>query len=123
MRERIAAQQVLSYLPQNPSFHPRFTCGQIVEFYAQLRGVDRARAEVVFKLAGVAGVAHEQTRTLSGGMGQRLGLALLLLPDAPVLLLDEPGISLDPSRRRLQIILHDEAHRAKTVLVRTGARR
>ncbi|MGA7880534.1 MAG: ABC transporter ATP-binding protein [Terrimicrobiaceae bacterium] len=120
VRERIAAQQLLSYLPQNPSFHPRFTCGQIVEFYAQLRGVDRARAEVVFKLAGVAGVAHEQTRTLSGGMGQRLGLALLLLPDAPVLLLDEPGISLDPSwRRRLQIILHDEAHRAKTVLVST----
>ena len=35
VRERIAAQQLLSYLPQNPSFHPRFTCGQIVEFYAR----------------------------------------------------------------------------------------
>jgi ABC-type multidrug transport system ATPase subunit len=53
-------------------------------------------------------------------MLQRLGLALLLMPDAPVLLLDEPGISLDPGwRRRLQTILHEEARRGKTVLVTT----
>jgi ABC-type multidrug transport system ATPase subunit len=47
-------------------------------------------------------------------------LALLLLPDAPVLLLDEPGLSLDPAwRRQLQAILQAEASRGKTVLVTT----
>ena len=119
-REKLAAQRQLSFLPQAPNFHPRFTCAQIVDFYARLRGIDRARRDAALEAAGLREVAHEQTRTLSGGMRQRLGMALLLLPDAPVLLLDEPGISLDPAwRRRLQIILHDEAHGGKTVLVTT----
>lgn len=119
-REKLAAQQQLSFLPQTPDFHPRFTCAQIVNFYTRLRGLDSARDDFALETAGLREVAREQTRTLSGGMRQRLGLALLVLPDAPVLLLDEPGISLDPAwRRRLQIILHDEAHRGKTVLVTT----
>jgi ABC-2 type transport system ATP-binding protein len=120
VREKIAAQRFLSFLPQTPNFHPRFTCEQIVNFYARLRGIDRERRAWALEIAGLSDVAREHTRTLSGGMRQRLGLALLLLPDAPVLLLDEPGISLDPSwRRRLQIILHEEARRGKTVLVTT----
>ena len=120
VREKTAAQRLLSFLPQTPNFHPRFTCGQIVDFYGRLRGVDRPRRAWALEQAGLSGVARGQTRTLSGGMRQRLGLALLLLPDAPVLLLDEPGISLDPGwRRRLQNILHEEARRGKTVLVTT----
>ena len=52
-------------------------------------------------------------------MRQRLGISLLLLPDAPVLLLDEPGLSLDPGwRQRLQQILQEEAAAgAKTILM------
>jgi ABC-type multidrug transport system ATPase subunit len=120
LSEKLAAQRALSFLPQTPSFHPRFTCGQIVDFYARLRGVNRARREHVLEEVGLTHVTHELTYTLSGGMRQRLGLALLLLPDAPVLLLDEPGISLDPTwRRRLQNLLHDEARRGKTILITT----
>lgn len=120
IHEKLAAQRQLSFLPQTPSFHPRFTCAHIVDFYARLRGIERPRREAALAAAGLREVAHEQTRTLSGGMRQRLGLALLLLPDAPVLLLDEPGLSLDPAwRRRLQGILHDEARRGKTVLITT----
>ena len=120
VRERLAAQRHLSFLPQTPSFHPRFTCAQIVDFYARLRAIPSPRRDAVLEIAGLRDVAHEQTRALSGGMRQRLGLALLLLPDAPALVLDEPGISLDPAwRRRLQGILHEEARRGKTVLVTT----
>ncbi len=117
---RREAQRALSYLPQNPDFHPRLTCHQVLNFYARLRGIDRTRNAEMLELLGLTTAAHERTGALSGGMRQRLGIALLLLPDAPVLLLDEPGLSLDPGwRNRLQEMLNTEAARGKTVLMTT----
>jgi ABC-2 type transport system ATP-binding protein len=118
--QRIAAQRSLAYLPQRPSFHPRMTCAEILRFYARLRAVAASRYEAVIDLAGLREFERVRTSALSGGTRQRLGLALLLLPDAPVLLLDEPGLSLDPGwRQRLQDTLRFEAERGKTVLVTT----
>lgn len=118
--QRIAAQRALSYLPQRPSFHPRMTCAEIVRFYARLRNVKRARYDAALELAGLREFERVRTGELSGGTRQRLGLALLLLPDAPVLLLDEPGLSLDPGwRLRLQSTLRFEADCGKTILVTT----
>ena len=96
------------------------TCAEILRFYARLRGVASSRYEAVLDLAGLRGFERVPTGKLSGGTRQRLGLALLLLPDAPVLLLDEPGLSLDPGwRKRLQETLRFEAGRGKSVLVTT----
>ena len=118
--QRIAAQRSLAYLPQRPSFHPRMTCAEILRFYARLRAVAASRYEAVIDLAGLREFERVRTSALSGGTRQRLGLALLLLPDAPVLLLDEPGLSLDPGwRQRLQDTLRFEAERGNTVLVTT----
>lgn len=119
-RDRIAAQRALSFLPQSPAFHPRFTCQQVLAFYARLRGAAPARIAHVLERVGLADARDQRTGTLSGGMRQRLGLAILLLPDAPVLLLDEPGLSLDPDwRRALQTILRGLAAERHTVLVTT----
>lgn len=95
LRERIEAQRVLSYLPQRPNFHARLTCAQILRFYARARGLVISRCDVVLDRAGLREFQNMRTAALSGGTRQRLGLALLLLPDAPALLLDEPGLSLD----------------------------
>ena len=120
VRERIKAQRAISYLPQRPDFHPGLTCIEILRFYARLRGLAPSRCEAMLDLAGLRGVTHMRAGELSGGTRQRLGLALLLLPDAPVLLLDEPGLSLDPTwRKRLQNTLQFEAERGKTVLLTT----
>ena len=119
-RERIKAQRQLSYLPQTSSFHPRLTALAVLRFYARLRGVPLSRCESMLELLGLSEMASVRTGTLSGGTRQRLGIALLLLPDAAVLLLDEPGLSLDPHwRKRLQETLQFEAQRGKTVLVTT----
>ncbi len=120
VRARRRAQQKLAFLPQGTGFHPRFTCRQILGFYARLRGLPRERIDVVLRLTGLEDEAGKRVGALSGGLRQRLGFAILLMPDAPVLLLDEPGLSLDPEwRDRLQAQLRDEAARGKTVLVTT----
>ena len=62
----------------------------------------------------------QATGRLSGGTRQRLALAVLSLPDAPVVVLDEPGLSLDPDWRRfLHAELRAAARRGATVLVAT----
>jgi ABC-2 type transport system ATP-binding protein len=120
IRDRMNAQRALSYLPQRPDFHPRLTCSEIIRFYARLRAVSLARCEAMLDQTGLREFERMRIGELSGGTRQRLGLALLLLPDAPVLLLDEPGLSLDPTwRKRLQETLRFEAARGKTVLVTT----
>lgn len=120
VRDRIHAQRALSYLPQRPNFHPLLTCAEIMRFYARLRGIALSRSEAMLDQTGLRELDRMRIGELSGGTRQRLGLALLLLPDAPVLLLDEPGLSLDPTwRKRLQETLRFEAARGKTVLVTT----
>jgi len=118
--QKIAAQRSMAYLPQRPSFHPKLTCLEVLRFYAGLRGVPVSRCEVMLQLTGLGEVARVRTEKLSGGMRQLLGVAFLLLADAPVLLLDEPGLSLDPGWRKwLQHKLRFEAERGKTILVTT----
>jgi Cu-processing system ATP-binding protein len=74
----------------------------------------------MLQLTGLGNVARVRTEKLSGGMRQLLGVAFLLLADAPVLLLDEPGLSLDPGWRKwLQQKLRFEAERGKTILITT----
>jgi ABC-2 type transport system ATP-binding protein len=115
-----AARGTLSYLPQSPRFHARLTVSQILSFYGRLRGLPPARVETVVERWGLADYRTVVTGRLSGGTRQRLGLAVLDLPDASILMLDEPGLSLDPEwRRRLQQYLRAQAAAGKTVLVAT----
>ncbi len=118
---RMAALGALAYLPQQIAFHPRLTCEAVLAFYLGLRGGGgRARVAELLELVGLSAEARKQTHALSGGLRQRLGLAVLLAPEAPVLLLDEPGLSLDPLwRERLKHLLQAEARRGRTILVAT----
>jgi ABC-2 type transport system ATP-binding protein len=120
VKQTIAAQRSIAYLPQRPTFHPKLTCLDILRFYAGLRGLPASRCEAMLELTGLSEVATMRTEKLSGGMRQLLGVAFLLLADAPVLLLDEPGLSLDPGWRKwLQQKLRFEAERGKTILITT----
>ena len=120
VERRIAVQRSTAYLPQRPSFHPKLSCLEVLRFYAGLRGIPASRCEAMLQLTGLGDVAKMRTEKLSGGMRQLLGVAFLMLADAPVLLLDEPGLSLDPGWRKwLQQKLRFEAERGKTVLVTT----
>jgi Cu-processing system ATP-binding protein len=91
-----AAREALSFLPQRVTFPESLTGREVLEFYRALRGVEGARVEAALRLASLNGCGSRAVGTYSGGMVQRLGLAVATLPDAPALLLDEPTAALDP---------------------------
>lgn len=91
-----AARASLSYLPQKVAFPEALTGREVVEFYRRLRRVDPSRTAEVFRFASLNGASARAVGTYSGGMLQRLGLAVAVLPEAPILLLDEPTAALDP---------------------------
>jgi Cu-processing system ATP-binding protein len=91
-----AARRIASFLPQRVAFSEGLTGREVVEFYRRLRDLDPARSAAVLKIAALNGSSQRLVSTYSGGMLQRLGLAVAMLPDAPILLLDEPTAALDP---------------------------
>jgi Cu-processing system ATP-binding protein len=91
-----AARHVLSFLPQRVAFPDSLSGREVLEFYRALRGLDPRRVDEALHLASLNGSGERAVGTYSGGMVQRLGLAVVTLPDAPVLLLDEPTAALDP---------------------------
>jgi Cu-processing system ATP-binding protein len=90
------AREILSFLPQRVSFPDSLSGREVLEFYRFLRGVAATRVEEVLRFAALNGSGARPVGQYSGGMVQRLGLAVAMLPDAPLLLLDEPTAALDP---------------------------
>lgn len=93
------AKRLMSYLPQRLSFSDQLTGREVLEFYCRLRRIAPQRIEETLASPDFHfnGFFDKPVGEFSGGMTQRLGLAVACLPDAPVLVLDEPTVSLDPN--------------------------
>jgi Cu-processing system ATP-binding protein len=92
------ARKMVSYLPQRVTFPENLTAREVLSFYSQIRRIDPG---CVGKLLATPqfhfnGFSNKPVSQYSGGMIQRLGLAVACLPDTPVLILDEPTVGLDP---------------------------
>jgi ABC-type multidrug transport system ATPase subunit len=120
MAEPRRALAALAFLPQSPRFHPRLTTRQVLAYYGGLRHRTPSDVDGELERWALAGHAAVVTHHLSGGLRQRLALAVFALAHAPVMVLDEPGLSLDPYwRDQLQRFLADQARLGRTVLVAT----
>ncbi|HLP03766.1 MAG TPA: ABC transporter ATP-binding protein [Opitutaceae bacterium] len=90
-------------VPQEYAFYPMLTCRENLEFFAGVLGLDgaRARARIAAALAaaGLETVATRRAAECSGGLKRRLNLAIGLVGDPQLLLLDEPTVGVDPQSR------------------------
>ncbi|MFN7965302.1 MAG: ABC transporter ATP-binding protein [Acidobacteriota bacterium] len=89
-----AARRAIGYVPQQSSFYD-LPLREAMEFYAAIKQVDAARCKELRVQLGLIEHERKLVSALSGGMKQRLALALALLADPPLLVLDEPTASLD----------------------------
>ena len=85
----------LAYLPEAVAFADNLTGRQVLRFFARARGVGKARIDEVLDRVGLSHAGGRAVRGYSRGMRQRLGLAVALLPDVDLLVLDEPTGGLD----------------------------
>ncbi|MDO4287830.1 MAG: ABC transporter ATP-binding protein [Eubacterium sp.] len=88
----------LGAIVEAASFYPFLTVAQNLEYYRRLRGIpDKGKVKEVLLAVGLEEAAKKKYKHLSLGMKQRLGLALALLGEPDLLILDEPTNGLDPT--------------------------
>ena len=118
-----AYRRQVGYLAQDPRFYDWMTGRETLEFVASVAhdptATDRAWIGQVLGRVGLDGAADRLTKTYSGGMRQRLGIAQALVTRPSVILLDEPVSALDPVGRREVLELMAELRGEATVFYLT----
>lgn len=103
-RDPASIQAAIGYMPQRFGLYEDLSVQENLDLYADLRGLPKTeRGRTFAELLEFTDLARFTTRLagkLSGGMKQKLGLACALLRKPRLLLLDEPGVGVDPISRR-----------------------
>jgi len=104
VRQKERVRETLGYLPQEFGVYPNVSAERLLEHFAVLKGIidRRARREIVDALLRQTNLYDVRKKKLggySGGMRQRFGVAVALLGDPRLIIVDEPTAGLDPAER------------------------
>jgi ABC-2 type transport system ATP-binding protein len=125
LKQTDPARAQLGYLPQRFSMYEELTVMENLRFFAEVRGLSedswQPRCMQILEFVVLADFINRRAGQLSGGMRQKLGLAVALVHSPRVLLLDEPTTGVDPVTRQdfWQLIIRLVAEEGVAVLVST----
>jgi ABC-2 type transport system ATP-binding protein len=110
----------IGYLPENPYFYDYLSAEELLWFGGRASGIKsralKSRIPQLLERVGLLGARRRHLRTYSKGMVQRAGLALALVHDPEVVILDEPMSGLDPlGRKMVGDLILDLKQQGKTV--------
>jgi ABC-2 type transport system ATP-binding protein len=110
----------IGVLPQGFSSFDRITVRETIQYYSRLFCCRNIDIDGLIELVNLKDKSKEQYMKLSGGLKQRLGIAITLVNDPEVVFLDEPTTGLDPrARREVWDVLMGLKKRGKTVFLTT----
>jgi ABC-2 type transport system ATP-binding protein len=124
VQQKDEVRKTLGYLPQEFGVYPKVSAEDLLDHFALLKGIAdrRARREVVQALlrqVNLWDVRKQKLGGYSGGMKQRFGVAVALLGDPKLLIVDEPTAGLDPAERVRFLNLLSELGENSVVLLST----
>jgi ABC-type multidrug transport system ATPase subunit len=104
VRQKDAVRQTLGYLPQDFGLYRNLAAEKLLHHFAILEGIvdrgeRRATVDALLKQTNLWDVRKQKLGGYSGGMRQRFGIALALLGNPKLLIVDEPTAGLDPAER------------------------
>ena len=125
VKQTDALHGLIGYMPQKFGLYEDLTVQENMNLYADLKGLSAAEKkeqfETLLRFTGLAPFTNRLAGRLSGGMKQKLGLGCSLLGHPRFLLLDEPGVGVDPiSRRELMKMVRGLAQDGITILWSTS---
>ena len=110
----------IGVLPQGFSSFDRITVRETIQYYSRLFCRRNTDVDGLIELADLKDKTREQFKNLSGGLKQRLGIAVALVNDPEVVFLDEPTTGLDPrARRKVWEVLLGLKNKGKTIFLTT----
>ena len=124
IREKERLRETLGYLPQSFGFHPRVSAERLLHHFAVMKGLAdagprRDAVEAILHRTNLWDVRHKRVGTFSGGMRQRLGVAVALLGHPRLIIVDEPTAALDPEERERFLNLLAEIGESSAVMLST----
>jgi ABC-2 type transport system ATP-binding protein len=124
LQQKDEVRQTLGYLPQEFNVYPKVSAENLLDYFAILKGFSerRSRREVVEALlrkVNLWDVRRQKLGGYSGGMRQRFGVAVALLGDPKLMIVDEPTAGLDPAERVRFLNLLSELGENSVVLLST----
>jgi ABC-type multidrug transport system ATPase subunit len=124
VRQKDRVRETLGYLPQSFGFHPRVSAERLLDHFAVLKGIvergpRRDVVESLLRRTNLWDVRAQRVGTFSGGMRQRLGVAIALVGNPKLIVVDEPTAGLDPEERVRFLNLLSEIGEDSVVILST----